>query len=141
MHLDSGQSADSTLSQTVQLLLPHELRYPSGHTIPFLISVTGVNLYEPDVQLVRVSVAQTRTGAVRETTVIARGRMQEDSQQGNVHQGATRPRRTMSGTIDTGEVGKEFSWGVDRVAVVSVSFFHYVTRTSHKILIKISKPV
>ncbi|KAF8604402.1 hypothetical protein BDV93DRAFT_555677 [Ceratobasidium sp. AG-I] len=106
MQLDSGQSVASVSSQTVQLLLPHELCYPSGDTIPFLISASWANICEPDVRLVRISTAQTRTGVVRETGVVARGRMQEDGQER-----AGGPRRTMNGTIDTGEAGKEFSWG------------------------------
>lgn len=115
MHLDSGQSADLSPSQTVQLLLPQELCYPSGHTIPFLISATSANLYVPDVQLVRISTAQTRAGVVRETAVIARGRVQGE--------GAGGPNLTLNGTIDMGEAGKEFNWAFDRMTGVHVSSY------------------
>ncbi|KAF8604401.1 hypothetical protein BDV93DRAFT_555676 [Ceratobasidium sp. AG-I] len=136
MQLDSGQNVDSVSSQTVQLLLPHELRYPSGHTIPFIISATCANIYEPDVQLLRVSIAQTRTGAVRETSVIARGRIQ-----GDIQGGAGGSRRMAIGTIGTGEVGKEFSWGYNGMVNISYEIRVIVSSNSPGLKWSTAQPI
>ncbi|CAE6446602.1 unnamed protein product [Rhizoctonia solani] len=98
-----------------KLWLPRDLRYPSGHSVPFMLSFPATLAHtslEIQTQLVRVSTIQTRAGAVQQTSVVSRARIQSSPEQG--------PVTMVRGMIDTGGVEKEFSWNFE--SLVSVSY-------------------
>jgi hypothetical protein len=103
-----------------KLWLPRELQYPSGHSIPFILSFpTTLACAVPEIeskteiQLVRVSNIQTRAGVVQQVGVVSRARIQSIPEQGSV--------TTIRGTVDTGEPEKEFSWNFGPLTSISVS--------------------
>ncbi|KAG8713866.1 hypothetical protein FRC09_018227 [Ceratobasidium sp. 395] len=57
------------------LLLPQELQYPAGQTIPFIVvpKPDALSTPIPDVKLVRIRTVNTRTGVVEKREVIACG--------------------------------------------------------------------
>ncbi|CAE6482061.1 unnamed protein product [Rhizoctonia solani] len=121
---DSGPFRGDKFETTPQLWLPQDLCYPSGHSIPFMLSLPATMAQSPseiesrvEVQLVRVTAVQTRAGAVQEASTVSRGRIQPGSEYG--------PVTTIRGTIDTGTAEREFSWSFD--PVVSVSYEIRVT--------------
>ncbi|KAJ1300812.1 hypothetical protein OPQ81_002452 [Rhizoctonia solani] len=102
-----------------KLWLPRNLRYPSGHSIPFMLSLptalarpSSTIEWSLEVQLVRVSTVQTRAGAVQQASVVSRGHIQPSPEHG--------PVTTLTGAIDTGGAEKESSWSFE--SVVSISY-------------------
>ncbi|CAE6426765.1 unnamed protein product [Rhizoctonia solani] len=116
---ESGPSTSDKDEKAPKFWLPQALRYPSGHSIPFMLSFpdalskshseieSGV-----EIQLVRMSTVQTRAGVVQHASIVSRGRIQPGPEHG--------PTTTLQGTIDTGVAEKEFSWEFD--SVISVSY-------------------
>ncbi|CAE6478965.1 unnamed protein product [Rhizoctonia solani] len=107
-----------------KFLLPHDLRYPSGHSIPFMISLPvalAQSLSEIEssiqVELVRVSTVQTRAGAVQQASTVSRGSIEPSTGHG--------PMTTLRGKIDAGGPELEFSWSFESV----ISVFYEVRAT------------
>ncbi|KAG8729581.1 hypothetical protein FRC11_008420 [Ceratobasidium sp. 423] len=116
---EPGPSSGNRDEKAPKFWLPRDLRYPSGSSIPFMLSLPTAlaqssSEIEPsaEVQLVRVSTIQTRAGAVQQASIVSRGRIEPSSGHG--------PTTTLRGTIDTGGAEKEFSWSFE--SVVSVSY-------------------
>ncbi|KAF8751477.1 hypothetical protein RHS01_08211 [Rhizoctonia solani] len=102
---EAGSSSGSTVEKIPRLWVPRDLRYPSGKSIPFMLSLPTARADSAsdiesgiEVQLVRVSTIQTRAGAVQQASTVSRGRIQPSRDQGRT--------RTLRGTIDTGSAGK-----------------------------------
>jgi hypothetical protein len=131
--ISSSSSGDSSKSKAgsfgaeesksgLELWLPRELRYPSGRSIPFILSfptALACSVLEIEsnieIQLVRISTIQTRAGVVQQVGVVSRARIQSIPEQG--------PVTMIRGTIDTGEPEKEFSWNFGSLTSLSVSLF------------------
>ncbi|KEP51549.1 hypothetical protein V565_059650 [Rhizoctonia solani 123E] len=107
--------SDSGCQKAPELLLPRDLRFPSGENIPFIISISETPESKPrvEIQLVRLSTVQTRAGAIQQAKTISQGCIHD--QPGPE---ATVP--TIQGIISTGEAEKDVSWGFG--TLVSVSY-------------------
>jgi hypothetical protein len=111
-HAFTAEGVGST-GDNVELFLPRELHYPSGQAIPFLLSSTSSGKYEFVIELVRISHVRTRAGVVRQSDVVAQGRIHGLYQSG--------PRRMVQGVLEMGEVGRELSWSFVSLVSVNVS--------------------
>ncbi|KEP51548.1 putative Asp domain protein [Rhizoctonia solani 123E] len=114
-----GSSRSDKDKTPPQLWFPQESRYPSGHSIPFMLSLPATLAQSSskiessiEVQLVRVTTVQTRAGVVQQVSIVSRGHIEPSSEHG--------PTTTMRGTIDTGKAEREFSWSFE--SIVSVSY-------------------
>ncbi|KAG8729582.1 hypothetical protein FRC11_008421 [Ceratobasidium sp. 423] len=106
---------DSTCQKEPELLLPRDLRFPSGQDIPFLLSVPEAHgsMSQIEVQLVRLSTVQTRAGAIQQAKAISHGRIHD-------HPGPeSKTKTTLQGAISTGEVEKDVSWNYGILLSVS----------------------
>ncbi|CAE6443764.1 unnamed protein product [Rhizoctonia solani] len=116
---DSGEGfkvrLDSVRHKAPELLLPRDLRFPSGENIPFLLSIPGAHDLAPhvEIQLVRLSTVQTRAGAIQQAKVISGGRIHDHSQPGSTTS------TTIHGTIGTGEAEKDVSWNFGTLLSIS----------------------
>ncbi|CAE6526569.1 unnamed protein product [Rhizoctonia solani] len=104
-----------TFQKDPELLLPRDLRFPSGEDIPFLISIpeTHASAPEMEIQLVRLSTVQTRAGVIQQAKSISHGRIHDHPTP------ESNPRTTVQGTISTGEAEKDVSWGFGTLLSVS----------------------
>ncbi|KAF8604404.1 hypothetical protein BDV93DRAFT_507724 [Ceratobasidium sp. AG-I] len=111
----------STPTSKVDLLLPHDLRYPSGHKVPFLLRATPGSVKEGEarVEVVRVSWVKTRTGVVREESVVGRGKVWPSE--------VVKGMWVRKGEVEVGEAGRDVTWEGD---VVGVSYMIRVTLQS-----------
>ncbi|KAH7325499.1 hypothetical protein B0J17DRAFT_722967 [Rhizoctonia solani] len=105
-----------TFQKEPELLLPRDLRFPSGEDIPFLLSIpeTYASAPQMEIQLVRLSTVQTRAGVVQQVKSMSHGLMHDDPAP------ESNPRTTVQGTISTGEAEKDVSWRFG--ALLSVSY-------------------
>ncbi|KAG8786252.1 hypothetical protein FRC12_016776 [Ceratobasidium sp. 428] len=94
------------------LLLPRELQYPAGQTIPFIIIPNPDTLSSPipDVELVRIRTANTRTGVVQKREVIACGQQVDIG-----------PDEMINGVIEVGDE-REIGWEAPGVGGVSFQY-------------------
>ncbi|KAL5637428.1 hypothetical protein ACGC1H_004001 [Rhizoctonia solani] len=107
--------SDSGCQKAPELLLPRDLRFPSGEDIPFILSIPETPESKPrvEIQLVRLSTVQTRAGAIQQAKIISQGRIQG-------HSGSEPSPPIVQGKISTGEAEKDVSWSFG--ALVSVSY-------------------
>ncbi|KAG8793453.1 hypothetical protein FRC12_002666 [Ceratobasidium sp. 428] len=91
------------------LLLPRELQYPTGQSIPFIVvpKPDMLSTSIPDVELVRNRTVNTRTGVVQKREVIAHGQ-----------QVGIGPDQMVNGVIEVGDE-KEIGWEAPGVGGVS----------------------
>ncbi|KAG8786250.1 hypothetical protein FRC12_016774 [Ceratobasidium sp. 428] len=91
------------------LLLPRELQYPTGQAIPFIVVPKPDTLSTsiPDVELVRIRTANTRTGVAQKREVIACGQ-----------QVGIGPDEMINGIIEVGDE-REVGWEAPSVGGVS----------------------
>ncbi|KAG8714406.1 hypothetical protein FRC09_017669 [Ceratobasidium sp. 395] len=97
------------IGSSPSLLLPRELQYPTGQTIPFVIvpNFDALSKTTPDVELVRIRTANTRTGVVQKREVIAHGQ-----------QVGIGPDQMINGVIETDDE-REIGWEAPGVGGVS----------------------
>ncbi|CAE6526105.1 unnamed protein product [Rhizoctonia solani] len=110
-----GPKLRSDCQKAPELLLPRDLRFPSGEDIPFIVSIpeTHESKLQVEIQLVRLSTVQTRAGAIQQAKAISQGRINEPSAPEST-------RTTVYGTISTGEAERDVSWNFG--TLVSVSY-------------------
>ncbi|KAF8691856.1 hypothetical protein RHS03_08717, partial [Rhizoctonia solani] len=89
-----------------ELLLPRDLRFPSGENIPFLLCLPTIpeTVSHLLVQLVRLSTVQTRAGAIQQAKIVSEGCIHDHSEPGSY------PKSAIQGTINSGEAEKDVSW-------------------------------
>ncbi|KAF8751714.1 hypothetical protein RHS01_08206 [Rhizoctonia solani] len=98
-----------------ELLLPRDLRFPSGEDIPFLLCLPTIpeTVSHLSVQLVRLSTVQTRAGAIRQAKIVSEGCIYDHSEPGSY------PKSAIQGTINSGEAEKDVSWSFGTLLLVS----------------------
>ncbi|KAF8676988.1 hypothetical protein RHS04_06184 [Rhizoctonia solani] len=108
-----GQSSLVYLKEP-ELLLPQDLRFPSGEDIPFLLCLPTIpkTVSHLLVQLVRLSTVQTCAGAIRQAKIVLEGCIHGHSEPGSY------PKSAIQGTINSGEAEKDVSWSFGTLLLV-----------------------
>ncbi|KAF8751472.1 hypothetical protein RHS01_08216 [Rhizoctonia solani] len=97
-----------------ELLLPRDLRFPSGKTFRFyLLAYNPRSCVSPIGSTCTPFDCQTRAGAIRQAKIVSEGCIHDHSEPGSY------PKSAIQGTINSGEAEKDVSWSFRTLLSVS----------------------